>query len=218
MRFELLVFDWDGTLMDSVASIVACSQAAGADIGLELAEPRVRSALGLSLSEMASRFGVGNDPARVERFVERYRHHWFDRFREQVRLFDGVEAAVRALAEAGYLLAVATGKSRRGLDRDLEATGLKTHFLATRTVDEAPAKPNPQMLFDLFAELGVNARGAAMIGDTTHDLEMARQAGSAGIGVASGSHGREDLLAAGPLCCLDSVTDLPEWLARGEAS
>lgn len=216
MRFDLLVFDWDGTLMDSVASIVACSRAAGADVGVDLDERTIRGALGLSLAAMAERFGIGVEPASVDHFVERYRHHWFGRYRDQPRLFHGAETALRELAAEGYLLAVATGKSRRGLDRDLEVTGLDGLFVATRTVDEAPAKPNPQMLFDLFSELGVTAGVSAMIGDTTHDLEMATHAGAAGIGVASGSHDRADLLGMGPLTCLESVVDLPSWLRSRE--
>src|SRR5215210_8779923 len=120
---------------------------------------------------------------------------------------------LRGLAAEGYLLAVATGKSRRGLDHSLEQTGLQELFHSTRTADEAFSKPHPQMLLDILDELGARPAEAAMIGDTTFDLEMARNAGTWGIGVCSGSHCREDLQRLKPLACLERVVDLPGWLA-----
>jgi len=125
-----------------------------------------------------------------------------------------VKELLRELADAGYLLAVATGKSRRGLDYALEQTGLSGLFHTTRTVDEAFSKPHPQMLLDILDELGVHPREAVMIGDTTYDLEMARSARTASVGVCSGGHGREELLRFEPLACLESVVELTPWLAE----
>jgi len=217
-HFDLLVFDWDGTLMDSVASIVACMQRAAGDLDLpQLSEERVRRTLGLGLRDCMVALGLEDAEPLWDQLVERYRHHWFSSFRELPVLFPGAEAALRGLAARGYLLAVATGKSRRGLDRDLESAGLEGFFHATRTVDEARSKPHPQMLLDLMEELGASPRATLMVGDTTYDLEMASSAGAAAVAVASGGHPTEDLLRCNPLACLGTVADLPPWLA-GEGS
>jgi phosphoglycolate phosphatase len=133
-------------------------------------------------------------------------------------LFDGVDGMLRDLADEGYLLAVATGKSRRGLDYALDQTGLREVFQATRTADEAFSKPHPQMLLDILDELGVSPREAVMIGDTTYDLEMARSARTHAVGVCSGGHGREELLRLEPLACLNQVVDLGTWLAERAAT
>jgi phosphoglycolate phosphatase len=211
-----LVFDWDGTLMDSVAAIVACMQQAAADLDLPpLAEERIRRTLGLGLKDCMVALGLADEEALWERLAERYRHHWFAGYRERPLLFPGAEQALLRLAAEGYLLAVATGKSRRGLDRDLESTGLAALFHATRTADEARSKPHPQMLLDLMGELGAPPGATLMVGDTTFDLEMAAAAGAAAVAVESGGHAREELLRLAPLACLATVVELPPWLAGG---
>lgn len=211
--FDLLVFDWDGTLMDSVASIVGCIQQAALDLELgEVAEATARRTIGMDLRQAMKALGFTGDEPLWDRLVERYRHHWVTTYRDQHVLFDGAAAMLDALAERGYLLAVATGKSRRGLDRDLASTGLGGRFHATRTSDEACSKPHPQMLFDLNAELGVSPPGALVIGDTTFDLEMAANAGSPAVAVASGSFPAAELLRARPLACLEHVCHLLPWL------
>jgi phosphoglycolate phosphatase len=202
--------------MDSVASIVACMQQAAADVDLPaLPEERIRRTLGLGLRDCMIALGLSDAEAVWDRLVERYRHHWFATYRERPVLFSGVESALRGRAGEGYRLAVATGKSRRGLDRDLESTGLAGLFLSTRTADEARSKPDPQMLLDLMAELGEPPDSTLMVGDTTFDLQMAASAGAAAVAVASGGHPREELLRFEPLACLPSVTALPPWLAAG---
>jgi phosphoglycolate phosphatase len=212
--FRLLVFDWDGTLMDSVASIVACAQAALDDLGLPaVPEPVVRGTVGLGLRETMDVLCPGGDEADFNAIVERYRHHWYDAYRDLPVLFSGVEEMLASLAAEDYLLAVATGKSRRGLEHALAQTGLAPLFHATRTADEAFSKPHPQMLLEILADLGVPRDAAVMIGDTTYDLEMAKSAGTAGVGVCSGSHCRAELERLGPLACLDAVLELPGWLA-----
>jgi phosphoglycolate phosphatase len=211
---RLLVFDWDGTLMDSVGTIVACTQAVIRDLELgELPEEKIRGTIGLGLRETIDFLIPGCDDALYERIIEAYRHHWFTTYRDHPVLFAGVDAMLRGFAGESYLLAVATGKSRRGLDFSLEQTGLRELFHSTRTADEAFSKPHPQMLLDILDDLGVRPSDALMIGDTTFDLEMARSAGTGAIGVCSGSHGREELQRFDPLACLERVVDLPGWLA-----
>lgn len=212
-QFDLLVFDWDGTLMDSVSSIVACTQQAAADLNLgPVPEENIRHTLGLGLTESMASLGLPSDPELVRRLAERYRHHWLADYCHRSQLFAGAEHTLRGLAERGFLLAVATGKSRRGLERELGATGLAGVFAATRTVDEAPSKPHPRMLEGLLEELGTASAAALMIGDTTHDLDMAANAGTAAVAVLSGSHSREVLATSRALAILDTVNDLPAWL------
>jgi phosphoglycolate phosphatase len=216
--FRLLVFDWDGTLMDSIGSIVACTRATLEDLGLPgLPDEKIRGTIGLGLRETVEVLWPGGGDEVFNQVLECYRKHWLSTWRDQPLLFNGVPEMLRELAADGYLLAVATGKSRRGLDHVLEQTGLAGLFHATRTVDEAFSKPHPQMLLDILDELGVHARDAVMIGDTTYDLEMARSAGAASVGVCTGSHCREELELFGPVTCLEEVVGLREWLVGAPA-
>ena len=211
-RFELLVFDWDGTLMDSTAVIAASLQAACRDLGLPVpSDERARHIIGLGLNDAMAHVLPNVDPGLYPRVVERYGHHF--RLREPgTPLFPGALEALRALNEAGYLLAVATGKSRRGLDRTLEATGLKTVFHATRCGEESASKPHPGMLNDLIGLLATEPAKTLMIGDTTHDLQMAANAGVASVAAAYGAHPREQLAALQPLACVDQPQELWQWL------
>ncbi|HVS01060.1 MAG TPA: HAD-IA family hydrolase [Thermoanaerobaculia bacterium] len=212
--FDLLVFDWDGTLMDSIGTIVACTYAVAGELGLgEIDERKIRGTVGLGLRESMDILSPGCDDATYQRILECYRRHWMAAYRDEPVLFPGTAEMLRGLAESGYLLAIATGKSRRGLEYSLEQTGLRHLFHATRTVDEAFSKPHPKMLLDLLDELGIAPRRALMIGDTTYDLEMARNARTAAVGVCSGSHAREELARLEPLVCLERVTEVGEWLA-----
>lgn len=211
--FRLLVFDWDGTLMDSIASIVACTRATLADLGMPaMPNAKIRGTIGLGLRETLDVLCPGGGDEMYETVLEGYRKNWYATYRDLPLLFDGVPEMLQALADDGYLLAIATGKSRRGLDYALAETGLDRLFHATRTVDEAFSKPHPQMMLDILDELGVLPREAVMIGDTTYDLEMARSAGTASVGVCTGSHCREELERFGPLVCLAGVVELREWL------
>lgn len=211
-RFDLLVFDWDGTLLDSAGAIVAAIQAACRD--LELPEPsdeRARHVIGLGLGE-ALRHAVPELPEqRYPQMVDRYRHHYLSRDHE-LRLFDGAAELVAELAGAGFSLAVATGKSRVGLDRALKASGLGAYFQASRCADECFSKPHPQMLEELMQEFAVAPERALMIGDTTHDLQMALNAGVASLGVAYGAHPAAALDALAPLARLQKVEELAAWL------
>jgi phosphoglycolate phosphatase len=213
-RFELIVFDWDGTLMDSAGAIVACIQAAAVDMGFSPpSEERARHVIGLGLHE-ALRYALPElDESRHDAMADRYRHHYLSQDHE-LKLFDGAADMVRDLAVDGYLLAVATGKSRKGLDRALEVSGLGDCFHATRCADECHSKPHPQMLEELMNELAVPPRLTLMVGDTTHDLEMADNAGVASLAVVYGAHEREILERLSPLHCASSMSDLAVWLKQ----
>ena len=217
--FRLLVFDWDGTLMDSIGTIVDCTMAAFAALddvpaGDRLTPEQVRECIGLGLAETMQRHFPNWDEGLSARLVDNYRRLWRADYKDRVALFPGSFAVVEELHAAGYLLGVATAKGRAGLERELDATGLRPFFHATRTVDEAPSKPAPGMLFGLFEELGVAAAEALMIGDTSFDLEMAGNAGCRGIGVLSGGQRLEHLAPHRPVAVLASVRELPDWLAE----
>lgn len=212
--FRLLVFDWDGTLMDSIGSITACTQAVLADLDVQgVPEAAIRGTIGLGLRETLDILVPGCTDSLFRDILECYRHHWVATFRDRPVMFPGVEDMLRNLVKDGWLVAVATGKSRRGLDHELTQSGLHGVFHSTRTVDEALSKPHPKMLLDILDDLGVKPREAVMIGDTTFDLEMARSAGTASVGVCTGGHGRGELMGLGPLVCLERVVELPAWLA-----
>ena len=211
-QFDLLVFDWDGTLMDSAAAITASLREACADMALPVpSEERARYVIGLGLTDALKYLLPDLPPPGYPALLERYRHH-FQRQDRDTTLFAGAQEALHALNEAGFLLAVATGKSRRGLDRALEATGLQKIFHATRCADEGFSKPHPGILLWLLDELDVTRERALMIGDTSHDMEMAVAAKVARVGVAYGAHPRENLLCHEPLACFDTFSDLATWL------
>lgn len=213
-RFELLVFDWDGTLMDSTAVIVASLQAACRDLELPIpSDERAQHIIGLGLYDAMAHVLPGVDPAAYPRVVECYGNHFRQRD-PATPLFPGAEETLRTLKAQGYLLAVATGKSRRGLDRVLETTGLNDVFHATRCGEESGSKPHPGMLNDLIDVLGASAAATLMIGDTTHDLQMAINAGVARVAAAYGAHPREQLLALNPLACFDQPQELWQWLRQ----
>ncbi|KPK20393.1 MAG: HAD-IA family hydrolase [Betaproteobacteria bacterium] len=213
-RFELLVFDWDGTLMDSAGAIVSALQSACADLALPVpSDEEARYIIGLGLNDAMSHILPDVDPDNYPRVVERYRFHYLQRDADTA-LFPGAVELVAALREAGFLLAVATGKGRRGLERVLESTGLKELFHASRCADEGHSKPDPGMLGALLEELAVTNNRALMIGDTTHDMEMARAAGVARVAAAYGAHPRNALLCYEPVACVDNLMELRQWLMQ----
>jgi phosphoglycolate phosphatase len=211
-RFDLIVFDWDGTIVDSTSMIALCIQKAAADLGLTV--PTMEQAshvIGLGLHDALARAVPELAAGRIEEFSARYRHHWFA-CEHEVVLFAGVRELLVELGERGLTLAVATGKSRRGLARAFEQTGLGSLFESSRCADETHPKPHPAMLLELSEELAVGPERTVMIGDTTHDLEMATAAGAAGIGVAYGAHPRHQLAACEPLAIVCDVAELRRWL------
>jgi len=216
MTYQLIVFDWDGTLMDSEARIVSCLQSAAKDLDLELlSDNTVKDIIGLGLDEAILRLHSKLDTAGVKDMRDRYRHHFFNDDIEFSTLFDGAEQVLHDLDKAEYMLAVATGKSRRGLDAELDKTGLGSLFLTSRCADEAFSKPNPQMLIDILVKLGIDAKDTLVIGDTEYDMQMANNAGVDCLGVSYGVHTKERLLEHGALGCLDAITELPKWLETG---
>lgn len=211
-QFDLIVFDWDGTLMDSAGVIAASIRAACRDLGLaEPSELAARHIIGLGLNEAIAHLLPELPVADYPGFIERYRHHYLGKD-EVIPLFAGAERVVRNLHGARFLLGVATGKSRRGLDRALEHTGLRAYFHGTRCADECFSKPHPEMLEQLMDTLGASRERTLMIGDTSHDLQMARNAGVPALAVSYGAHPRADLLTHTPLACMDSIAELEAWL------
>ncbi len=211
--FELLVFDWDGTLMDSAARIVACMQAAALDAGLSSPPAdAVRNIIGLSLRQSFMDLFQTTDEDLTHALIDGYRSHFFRPNSTPSQLFPGVEDTLLQLRSEGYLLAVATGKSRAGLDKDLLQTNLAEKFDLTCCADEAAAKPHPQMLVHIMEQLGVEPNDTMMIGDTEYDLQMARNAGTAAMAVGYGVHESQRLLAHGPMGLLEQIEDLVDWL------
>jgi phosphoglycolate phosphatase len=211
MAYKLLVFDWDGTIIDSASTIAECLRDASRELGLEVPDrARASHVIGLGLHD-AMRIAVPGLPAqRYPEFVESYRRHFLER-KDAMLLFDGMRPLLEALSKK-HLLAIATGKSRRGLDRDLEFHQLKPLFMASRCADETNPKPHPAMLLELMDELDVTQEHALMIGDTSHDLEMAHAAGVDAIAVTYGAHPEAGLRACNPMGCFSSVARLEEWL------
>jgi len=208
---RFVVFDWDGTLMDSEAQIVYCLHASIADLSLEpLTDDTVKNVIGLGLHEAIDMLVPGRDHAFHQAFVEAYRKHWFAH--EGSSLFAGAREALEVIKASGLKIGIATGKARRGLRRVLDQTGLSDCFDATRCADETPSKPHPQMLLELMQELGVHPHQTLMVGDTEYDMEMATNAGAGKVAVRSGVHSEERLNRHAPLVCLDRVTELPAWM------
>lgn len=213
-QYDLLVFDWDGTLMDSAGTIVYAIQSASRDVGLPVpSDDEARHIIGLGLNEAVATLFPKLDPADFDPLLDRYRYY-FQAQDKEIPLFNGVPETLAELHEAGFLLAVATGKSRRGLDRVLEHTGIGHYFHGSRCADECFSKPHPCMLLELMDELGVEAKRTLMIGDTSHDLLMASNAGVPAVGVSYGAHPRDGLLALSPLHCAENFGELSRWLSE----
>ena len=213
MKYSLIVFDWDGTLIDSAGTIAECIQDACRDMGLEVpTRERASHVIGLGLHDSLRIAVPGLRPGQYAEFVALYRRHFLAR-EDAMRLFPGIENLLERMSKT-HQLAIATGKSRHGLDRALDATGLRAYFRASRCADETHPKPHPAMLLELMEALEVPAAGALMIGDTSHDMEMARGAGVDALAVAYGAHAEAALLACAPRGCFASVTALDQWLSR----
>lgn len=211
-QFDLIVFDWDGTLFDSTALIVRCIQAASADLGLPVPSDRDAAyVIGLGLQDALQHVVPGLPPERYPELGRRYRHHYFAR-QHEITLFDGSLELLQALRQRHHWLGVATGKSRRGLDAALDTVQLRGLFDATRTADETASKPHPRMLQELMAEFGVDPERTLMIGDTTHDLQLAANAGAAAVGVSYGAHEAQALHDLQPRFVARSVDELGRWL------
>jgi len=211
-RFRLLVFDWDGTLADSTALIARAIQKACRDVGEPAPDDlRARHVIGLGLAEAVAHVAPALAYERHAELAARYRYHYLAGDAD-IPLFEGVREMLSELGDAGYLLGIATGKSRAGLNRSLEQQGIASHFVATRCADEGAPKPNPDMLLHLMDAVGAEPSNTLMIGDTTHDLELARNAGAPAIAVSYGAHDASHFDRFEPLATVDSVRALHSWL------
>ncbi|HEX5338025.1 MAG TPA: HAD-IA family hydrolase [Gallionella sp.] len=211
-RYDLIVFDWDGTVMDSTAVIAGSIQAACRDLDLTVpSDETARHVIGLGLSQALS-YAVPDLPeALLPELVARYRYHFLAQD-QAIPLFEGARETIAELHGAGYWLGVATGKNRAGLERALATTDMKKYFHATRTAEQTFSKPNPAMLFELMDELGVSAERTLMVGDTTHDVQLAQNAKVDVLAVGHGAHPPEQLQALGPLALVDDFAELRAWL------
>ncbi|MCW5653282.1 HAD-IA family hydrolase [Hydrogenophaga sp.] len=211
-RFDLIAFDWDGTLFDSTAVIAHCIQLSVADVG---GTPPSREAasyvIGMGLMQALAHAAPDVPSERYPLLGERFRFH-YTAHQNDLSLFDGVLPLLATLRERQHWLAVATGKNRAGLDEVLRTQALQGVFDSSRTADETAGKPDPRMLHELMREFGVSPQRTLMIGDTTHDLQMARNAGCASLGVSYGAHEPASFGALGPLHVAHSVQELHDWL------
>ena len=213
MKYRLIVFDWDGTIIDSAATIAECIRESARDMGLPV--PTVEQAshvIGLGLHDSLRMAVPELQSEQYPQFVANYRRHFLAR-EDAMSLFSGMKELLIDL-KRNRLLAIATGKSRRGLDRALAATGVGHFFSASRCADETNPKPHPAMLLELMDELGFAKDQMLMIGDTSHDLEMARAAEVDSVAVTYGAHPEAGLRACKPLHCFPSVSSLSAWLRQ----
>ncbi len=218
--YDLIVFDWDGTLFDSTAIITACIQAAVEDVSARRPTQKQAShVIGLNLIEALAHAAPHVPKEQYPLLGERYRHHFFAQ-QDDIRFFDGVIDLLQDLKAKHYWVTIGTGKSRKGLNaalaRDVQIAGhsakLATLFDGSRTADETQGKPHPQMLMELMREFGVDAARTLMVGDTTHDLQMAINAGVPAVGVSYGAHETDFLKTCNPLAIVHSVAELRAWL------
>ena len=213
-RFDLIAFDWDGTLFDSTRLIARCIQAACADVGTTVPSDRDASyVIGLGLADALRHAAPDLAHDRYGDLAQRYRHHYLAS-QDDIVLFEGTLEMLDALKARNLSLAVATGKNRRGLDEALRRSTLGGYFAATRTADETASKPDPLMLHELMRELGCAPERTLMVGDTTHDLQLAANAGTASVAVGYGAHDAEAFAAFGPLHVAHSMAELHAWLLR----
>ena len=213
-NFDLIAFDWDGTLFDSTQIITRCIQAAVKDVGGTVPSDKDAGyVIGLGLMQALAHAAPDVPQERYPLLGERYRYH-YQLHAHDLSLFDGVLPLLAALKASGYLLAVATGKSRTGLDEALQTVQLKGVFDASRTADKTEGKPDPKMLHELMAELGTKPERTLMVGDTTHDLQMALNAGCPSMGVSYGAHEPSAFAALKPLYIAHSAQDMHDWLLK----
>jgi phosphoglycolate phosphatase len=213
-RYELIVFDWDGTLMDSTGHIVNCMQQAIKQLSMpSLDDSAISHIIGLGLNEAALELYPDASREMIEQLSNTYKQVWLNSSYNPL-LFDNAFSLIEQLSEKDYFLAVATGKSRRGLDKALHSTSLSDFFHATRCVDECHSKPHPQMLEELIDYCGVDPKATLMIGDTEYDLQMAQNAGADSLGISHGAHSTELLQACQPCDIVDDLFQVQQWLAH----
>lgn len=214
-KYSLLVFDWDGTLMDSKAQIVNCMQSALNELGLEpRSDQQISNIIGLGLEEAIIKLYPSLDQKMMRLAAQTYRDFYLYKDKTPSPLFRGVIDVLDQLRVEGYDFAVATGKSRRGLDKGLSETGLGDYFPITRCADETRSKPHPQMLEEILIDYNTDASQALMIGDSEYDLQLANNAGVDGFAVSYGVHDLIRLLKQDPVGFIDEISQLPSWLKQ----
>ncbi|WP_144207026.1 HAD family hydrolase [Shewanella donghaensis] len=207
-QYQLVIFDWDGTLMNSIGKIVDCMQCVAQELALDIpSEQAVRDIIGLSLLPVMEKL-FPNNSDRYDDLLAAYKNYYLNINVTPTPLFEGIERILKQISDAGYTLAIATGKRREGLDRLLAETGLGHYFVATRSADEAHSKPHPSMILSLLEELDVKAEHAVMIGDSKLDIAMANNAGVSSIAVTYGAHSLEDLLTESPTAMVHTPQDI----------
>ncbi len=213
-KYTLLVFDWDGTLMDSKAQIVNCMQAAIKELDLEARTAiQISNIIGLGLDEAILSLYPDMNSGYIKLVAQTYRDHYLFKDKTPSPLFNGVEDVLISLRDTGFDLAVATGKSRRGLNKGLDETGLHQYFPITRCADETRSKPHPQMLEEILVDHNTDAINTLMIGDSEYDLQLANNAKVDGFAVSYGVHSLIRLLKHDPVGFIDKIEQLPEWLS-----
>lgn len=214
-KYKLLVFDWDGTLIDSIEQIVSSLQTASQLVcGETVTETAARGVIGLGLQEAIEKLHPEMDTVTIEQVAAAYKQHYLYENPIQAQLFDGVTDLLDELTASGYLLAIATGKSRIGLNRSLQEHSLGGYFISTQCAGENPSKPHPEMLLNILHELNTSPKQGLMIGDSEHDLMMANNAQVDSIAVSHGVQEADVLMAHQPLICLDKITDLSHFLSH----
>ncbi len=216
LPYQLLIFDWDGTLMDSEARIVDCLRKASESVHGEETRhhDELKDVIGLGLHEALKKLHPESSPESLQTMAENYRREYMEVNQTHSTLFAGVEELLHDLEQQGYWLAIATGKGRQGLDQVLQQTGLASRFHTTRCASETFSKPHPLMLEEILEQLGMHARQALMIGDTEYDMEMVRNARMDRLGVSYGVHPSERLQKHAPIGCLDNISQLNEFLRQ----
>ena len=211
--YELIIFDWDGTLMDSERKIVNCFRKAVADIELVYpGDAAVRNIIGLGLKEALDVLLPSYNESIRKQVVDRYREHFLYLDETDMSLFAGVEEGLQQLKQQNYSLAIATGKARIGLDKVLQQTRLGKYFVSSRCADEALSKPHPRMVLEILEETGISASKAVVVGDTSYDIQMAHNAKTDVLAVCYGVHDREDLMTEQPLGCVNDFNSVINWL------
>jgi phosphoglycolate phosphatase len=212
-KYQLIVFDWDGTIIDSQAHIIRSMQRAIADEALQMpSQDAIRHIIGLSLNDAIATLFPHADPTSVERVAQLYREHFFAEGEQPSELFDHAADTIHDLHARGYYLAVATGKGRQGLDIALRTTGLEPFFHITRCADETRSKPDPMMLDEILTDLDLSAGDAIMVGDTSYDLDMASSQGMDSVAVSYGMHDVELLKTCNPTYLIDSIDQISQYV------
>jgi len=216
LPYKLLIFDWDGTIMDSVARIVDCLRISSEQVlGDEnRSDHELKDVIGLGLREAIQQLHPVASEQQILDMSNAYRHQYMEVNKTSSALFEDAEKTLETLEKQGYWLAVATGKGRQGLDQVLDITGLGPRFHSTRCASETFSKPHPLMLEEILQQLGLYPEDALMIGDTEYDMEMARNAKMDCLGVSYGVHSTERLQKHQPIGCIDHINQLEAFLSN----